>query len=47
LTYAFTLNANRSEKLEPFIIGKAYKPQAFGRKTGQQLGFDYSSNIKT
>jgi hypothetical protein len=46
LTYAFTSNANGSEKLDPFIIGKAHRPRVFGRNTGPQLGFDYRSNAK-
>ena len=46
LTYAFTSNADGSEKLPPIIIGKAAKPRAFNRKTGQQLGFYYRNNAK-
>lgn len=46
LTYAFTANADGSEKLEPFIIGKAHKPRPFNKKTGPQLGFYYRSNAK-
>ena len=46
LTYAFTSNADGSEKLKPFIIGKARKPRAFGTKTGPQLGFYYRNNAK-
>jgi hypothetical protein len=46
LTYAFTSNADGSEKLPPFVIGKAAKPRAFNRKTGQQLGFYYRNNVK-
>lgn len=46
LTYAFTSNADGSEKLEPFVIGKAHKPRAFGKKTGSQLGFYYRNNAK-
>ncbi|KAI5822040.1 DDE-domain-containing protein [Schizophyllum commune Tattone D] len=46
LTYAFTMNADGSEKLPPFIIGKAKKPRAFGNKTGPQLGFVYRNNAK-
>ena len=41
LTYAFTTNANGSEKLPPLIIGKAQKPRAFRNITGTQLGFHY------
>jgi hypothetical protein len=46
LTYALTSNATGSEKLAPIIIGKAYKPWAFGNKTGTQLGFYYRNNAK-
>ena len=46
LTYAFTLNADGSEKLRPFIIGKAAQPRAFNKKTGEQLGFYYQNNAK-
>lgn len=46
LTYMFTLNADGSEKLPPFVIGKAARPQAFNRKTGEQLGFHYQNNAK-
>jgi hypothetical protein len=46
LTYAFTLNANRSEKLRPFVMGKAARPRAFNKKSGAQLGFYYRNNVK-
>lgn len=46
LTYAFTANADGSEKLPPFIIGKAAKPRAFQKKSGAELGFYYRSNAK-
>jgi len=46
LTYAFTSNADGSEKLPPFVIGKAAQPQAFNKKTGAQLGFYYRNNAK-
>src|SRR6266852_4796045 len=46
LTYAFTSNATGSEKLTPFIIGKAACPQSFNRNTGAQLGFYYRNNTK-
>lgn len=44
LTYAFTTNADGSEKLPPFIIGKAKKPRAFKKKSGEELGFYYRNN---
>ena len=46
LTYAFTSNADGSEKLPPFVIGKAARPRAFNKKSGQQLGFRYRNNAK-
>ena len=46
LTYAFTSNANGSEKLQPFIIGKAAWPRAFNKQSGAQLGFYYRNNAK-
>jgi DDE superfamily endonuclease len=46
LTYAFTSNADGSQKLPAFIIGKAEKPRAFKRKTGACLGFYYRNNAK-
>ena len=46
LTYAFTSNADGSEKLPAFIIGKAARPRAFNKKTGEQLGFYYRNNAK-
>jgi DDE superfamily endonuclease len=46
LTYAFTSNADGSDKLPPIIIGKAKKPWAFQKKSGKQLGFYYQNNAK-
>ena len=46
LTYALTTNADGSEKLPPFVIGKATRPRAFQKKTGAQLGFYYRNNAK-
>jgi hypothetical protein len=46
LTYALTSNASGSEKLPPFIIGKAARLWAFNKKTGAQLGFYYQNNAK-
>ena len=46
LTYAFTSNADGSEKLPPFVIGKSARPRAFNKKTGEQLGFRYRNNAK-
>ncbi len=41
LTYSMCGNANGSDILPPFVIGKLAKPQAFNKKTGAQLGFRY------
>lgn len=46
ITYAFTVNADGSDKLPPLIIGKWKRPKAFGRKSGRDLGFLYYSNAK-
>jgi hypothetical protein len=46
LTYVFTTNADGSDKLPAFIIGKAARPRAFQKKSGTQLGFYYRSNAK-
>src|ERR1700733_14143771 len=46
LTYVLTSNADGSEKLPPLVIGKAYKPRAFKKKTGAQLWFYYRNNAK-
>jgi hypothetical protein len=46
ITYTLTTNADGSEKLPPFIIGKAERPRAFKKITGRQLGFLYSNNAK-
>jgi hypothetical protein len=46
LTYAFTANADGSEKLEPFVIGKAKQPRCFLRRLAWDLGFLYRNNAK-
>ncbi|EIW56512.1 DDE-domain-containing protein [Trametes versicolor FP-101664 SS1] len=46
LTYAFTANADGTDKLPPFVIGKWKKPRPFAGKTGAQLGFRYRNNAK-
>ena len=46
LTYFFVANATGSERRDPLIIGKAFKPQCFKKKTGHELGFDYKNNAK-
>ena len=46
LTYAFTCNADGTDKLPPFVIGKFKKPRPFKGKTGAESGFDYHNNAK-
>lgn len=46
LTYALTSNADSSEKLQAFIIGKAACPRPFNKRSGAQLGFYYRNNAK-
>lgn len=46
VTVALMCNADGSDKREPFIIGHAKKPRCFQKKTGDQLGFYYRSNLK-
>ncbi|KZO94074.1 DDE-domain-containing protein, partial [Calocera viscosa TUFC12733] len=46
ITYAFTANADGTERLPPFIIGHARKPRCFNNKDGAALGFDYHWNSK-
>lgn len=46
LTYAFTANADGTDKLPPLIIGKAARPRVFNKKSGTQLGFNYRNNAK-
>jgi DDE superfamily endonuclease len=46
LTYAFTLNADGSEKLPAFTTSKAARPRVFNKKTGGQLKFYYQNNAK-
>ena len=42
----FTIDADGSKKLKPLVIRKAFKPCAFGNKTGSQLGFQCRNNAK-
>ncbi|GAA6064073.1 hypothetical protein JCM10212_007166 [Sporobolomyces blumeae] len=46
LMYAFTVNADGSDPLEPFVIGCAAKPVAFKRKLPVRLGYYYRLNKK-
>ena len=44
ITYSKCGNADGSDILPPFVIGKPAKPRAFKGKTGAQLGFHYCNN---
>ena len=44
ISLALACNADGSEMLEPFFIGKATKPQCFGHRTPEQRGFYYRNN---
>lgn len=46
VTVGLTANATDTSQLPPLFIGRARRPRCFGRKPGQQLGFDYFNNAK-
>jgi hypothetical protein len=46
ITLLFTANADGSEKLPIFFIGKSKQPRAFKKKTPLQRGFHYRNNKK-
>jgi hypothetical protein len=46
ITIGLACNADGSERLEPFFIGKAKKPQCFKKGTPEQCGFYYQNNQK-
>lgn len=46
LSFALTMNADGSEKLQPLIIGKFERPRPFKNKYGHQLGIYYRNNAK-
>ncbi|KZT53130.1 DDE-domain-containing protein [Calocera cornea HHB12733] len=46
LSYAFTVNADGSEKLEPLIIGRFRRPHCFQSRDGSYYGYDYHWNKK-
>ena len=47
ITIALTANADGSDKLQPFFIGKAKKLRCFEKKSGQAHGFLYRNKTKT
>ena len=46
LTFAFTVNADGSDRRAPLIIGHAQKPRCYKGKDGWQLGYNYWWNKK-
>ena len=46
ITITFACNADGSEKLPLFFIGKSERPRCFRKKTGKELGFHYKNNKK-
>ena len=44
MTIAFTCNVDGSDRFAPFFIGHYQKPHCFGRKTGEEHGYWYTSN---
>jgi hypothetical protein len=46
ITIGLACNADGSEKLEPFFIGRSKKPRCFQKKDPQQRGFYYRNNKK-
>ncbi|KZO92509.1 DDE-domain-containing protein, partial [Calocera viscosa TUFC12733] len=47
LSYAFTVNADGTEKLPPLIIGRWRCPHCFLNKDGTEYGFRYFWNLKS
>lgn len=45
ITFLAACNSSSTEKLPIMIEKRAWKPQQFKTKTGQELGFDYYGNI--
>ncbi len=46
LIFLACANGDGTEKFPLFIFGNSHKPHCFNSKSGQELGFDYSSNAK-
>ena len=40
----FSCNAAGTERMKPFIIGRAVRPRCFGKSSAGELGFDYIAN---
>ncbi|KIK20164.1 hypothetical protein PISMIDRAFT_106334, partial [Pisolithus microcarpus 441] len=46
VTVGLACNADGSEQLEPFFIGKSRKPRCFKNRSPEQCGFYYRNNTK-
>jgi hypothetical protein len=46
LSILLCANADGTDKRDPLILGHANKPRCFKKKTGAELGFNYTSNKK-
>ncbi|GAB9468277.1 Ars-binding protein [Globisporangium polare] len=46
LTIAVAVNADGSDPIEPFFVGKARRPRSFGDKLAPERGFQYDHNQK-
>lgn len=46
LTIAVAVNADGSDAIEPFFVGKALRPRSFGDKLASERGFQYDHNQK-
>ena len=44
ITLGFACNADGSEKLEIFFIGKSKQPRCFGKRSPKDRGFYYRNN---
>ncbi|KZO99339.1 DDE-domain-containing protein, partial [Calocera viscosa TUFC12733] len=47
LSYAFTINADGSENLDPIVIGRWRRPRCFLSKDGKDYGYKYYWNLKS
>ncbi|KZT51780.1 DDE-domain-containing protein, partial [Calocera cornea HHB12733] len=47
LSYAFTINADGSEKLAPLVIGRFANPRCFQGKKAKEYGHTYYWNLKS
>ncbi|KZO92661.1 DDE-domain-containing protein, partial [Calocera viscosa TUFC12733] len=47
LSYAFTTNADGSDRFNPLVIGRYQRPRCFRGHSGQDLGYNYFWNRKS